>query len=97
MSVKRLSFSAAEKYKVSLEAIKADLTFAEISSKYTVHATQIAKWKRQALDYLADSFTDKKKPQDNYEKELAELYQQIGKLKVENDFLKKKCDLFCRG
>jgi hypothetical protein len=42
------------------------------------------------------SFTDQKKPQENHEEELAELYQQIGKLKVENDFLKKKCDLFSR-
>jgi transposase len=96
MSVKRLSFSAAEKFKVALEAIKAEMTMAEISAKYAVHATQIGNWKKQALDYLAASFADKKKPQENHEKELAELYQQIGKLKVENDFLKKKCDLFFR-
>jgi len=96
MSVKRLSFSAAEKFKVALEAIRSELTIAEISAKYAVHATQISKWKKQALDYLAASFVDKKKPQDNHEKELAELYQQIGQLKVENDFLKKKCNLFFR-
>ena len=90
MSVKRLSFSAAEKFRVALEAIKGEKTLAEISAKYSIHATQINKWKKQALDYLAASFTDAKKPQDNHEKELAELYQQIGKLKVENDFLKKK-------
>lgn len=94
MSVKRLSFSAAEKFKVALEAIRGDMTIAEISSKYAVHATQIQKWKKQALEYLALSFTDKKKPKENHEKELAELYQQIGQLKVENDFLKKKCNLF---
>jgi len=93
MSIKRLSFSAAEKFKVALEAIKAELTMAEISAKYSVHATQISNWKRQALEYLAMSFTDKKRPPDNHEKELAELYQQIGQLKVENDFLKKKCNL----
>ena len=96
MSVKRLAFSAAEKLKVALEAIKGELTIAEISSKYGVHATQISKWKKQALDHLSVSFTDQKKPQENHEEELAELYQQIGKLKVENDFLKKKCDLFSR-
>ena len=41
MSVKRLSFSAAEKFKVALEAIRSELTIAEISAKYAVHATQI--------------------------------------------------------
>ena len=96
MSVKRLHFSAAEKYRVALEAIKGEKTVAELSAQYSVHASQIAKWKKQALEYLATSFADKKKPRENHEKELAELYQQIGKLKVENDFLKKKCDLFVR-
>lgn len=94
MSVKKLNFSAAEKFKVALEAIKAEITIAEISAKYGVHATQIHKWKKIALEYLAASFTDKKKPQENHGKEMAELYQQIGQLKVENDFLKKKCNLF---
>ena len=96
MSVKRLKFSAAEKFRVALEAIKGEKTIAEISSYYHVHATQISSWKRQALEYLATSFTDKKKPEESHEKELGELYQQIGQLKVENDFLKKKCDLFLR-
>jgi len=94
MSTKRLTFSAVEKFKVALEAIRGELTIAEISAKYAVHATQINKWKKQALEYLAVSFTDKKKPIINHEKELNELYQQIGQLKVENDFLKKKCSLF---
>lgn len=96
MSTKRIKFSAAEKFKVALEAIKGDLTLAEISAKYLVHPTQISNWKKQALDYLASSFTDKLKPKENADNELAELYQQIGKLKVENDFLKKKCNLFGR-
>lgn len=96
MSVKRLVFSAAEKFKVALEAIKGELTIAEISSKYGVHATQISKWKKQALDHLACSFTDRKKLAVDHGKELAELYQQIGQLKVENDFLKKKCNLLFR-
>jgi transposase-like protein len=96
MSTKRLKFSAAEKFRVALEAIKGEKTIAEISAHYSVHATQISSWKKQALEYLAASFTDKHKPKENHEKELGELYQQIGQLKVENDFLKKKCDLFFR-
>lgn len=89
MSSKRRNFSASEKYKVALEAIKGDLKNAEISSKYKVHVTQINKWKKQALDYLASSFSGKPNQQEDNGKELAELYQQMGKLKVENDFLKK--------
>ena len=98
MSVKRISFSAAEKLRVALEAMKGEMTIAEISAKYFVHATQISKWKKQALDYMAAAFTDKLRLHDNssHDKELAELYQQIGQLKVENDFLKKKCNLFSR-
>ena len=98
MSVKRMSFSAAEKFKVALEAIKGEMTIAEISAKYFVHSSQISKWKKQALDYIAAAFSNKLKMPDNsiHDKELAELYQQIGQLKVENDFLKKKCDLFNR-
>ena len=94
MSVKKMKFSAAEKFKVALEAIKGENTIAAISAKYFVHSTQINNWKKQALDYLAAAFADRLKPQENHDKELSELYQQIGKLKVENDFLKKKCDLF---
>jgi putative transposase len=90
MKNKRNRYSAAEKSKIALEAIKGDLTLSEISSKYRVHATQINKWKKQALDYLAMAFTEKFKQPDNQEEKLAELYQQIGQLKVENDFLKKK-------
>lgn len=98
MSVKRMSFSAAEKLRVALEAIKGEMTMAEISAKYFVHATQISAWKKQALDYMVAAFTDKLKLHDNsgHDKELAELYQQIGQLKVENDFLKKKSNLFSR-
>lgn len=97
MSEKRRKFGAAERYRVALEAIKGELTMAEISSKYRVHVTQINKWKKQALEYLAASFTDKTKRVENHDQEFAELYRQIGKLKVENDFLKKKCDLFSDG
>lgn len=94
MSEKK-SFTAAEKFKVALEAIKGELTIAEISSKYKVHATQISNWKKQALEYLASAFSEKLKVQQcNHEEMLTELYKQIGQLKVENDFLKKKCDLF---
>lgn len=93
MSTKRKSYLPAEKAKIVVEAIKGELTLAEISSRYDVHATQINHWKRYVLENLPGLFVDKAKQlQVDYESQLAELYQQIGQLKVENDFLKKKCN-----
>jgi len=58
------------------------------------NSTQINKWKKQAQEYLQSGFANRLElSTDYYEKRLGELYQQIGQLKVENDFLKKKCDL----
>jgi transposase len=94
---KRKKYSPAEKAKIALEAIKGELTLAQLSSKYAVHGTQINTWKKQAVALLPDIFTDKNKQEvTNYEIQLSELYEQIGRLKVENDFLKKKSELFCR-
>lgn len=95
MSIKRKSYTAAEKARIALEAIKGNLTAAEITTRYDVHTTQINQWKRQVLDSLPEIFSNKTKSlQVDYESQLAELYQQIGRLKVENDFLKKKSDQF---
>ena len=90
MSRKRLS--AQEKAKIALEAIRGDKTVAEISSIYGVHSTQISNWKRQALSGMVDIFSDKRHRQaKDHEGEASELYKHIGKLKVENEFLKKIC------
>ena len=95
MSKKRKSYTPAEKAKIALEAIKGELTLAQISSKYGAHATQINQWKKQALALLPDIFSDRKKQLlTDQETQLAELYEQIGRLKVENDFLKKKSEVF---
>lgn len=93
----RRKFSPAEKYRIVLEAIKGDLTQAQITAKYQVHVTQINTWKKQALEYLQAAFSNKLELSglvDEHEKKLAELFQQIGQLKVENDFLKKKSNSF---
>lgn len=96
MSVKKRRFTAAEKFKVAVESLKGNLTISEISSKHGVHSTQIAKWKKQAVEYLQAGFANRLETStDYYEKEMTKLYEQIGKLKVENDFLKKKSDLLC--
>ena len=95
MSEKRTKYSPADKAKIALEAIKGELTLAQITSKYKIHATQVNAWKKQALAYLPDAFSDKSRVETTtYETQLGELYEQIGRLKVENDFLKKKSELF---
>lgn len=95
MRDKRKKYTATEKAKIALEAIKGEQTLSEITSKYGVHATQINTWKKQALAYLPDAFSEKNKQiATGYEAQLGDLYEQIGRLKVENDFLKKKSELF---
>ena len=95
MNGRRKKHSASEKARIALEAIKSELTPAQITSKYGIHASQVSTWKKQALSYLPEAFSDKGKQESaRYETQLAGLYEQIGRLKVENDFLKKKCDVF---
>lgn len=81
----------AFKAKVALEAIKEQKTIAELSSQYGVHPTQITKWKKQALDGMSKVFSDGLGEQTQETEELIQqLYQQVGKLQVERDWLKKK-------
>jgi len=83
-------FDADFKSRVALEAIKGNKTIAEISSDYKVHSTQIANWKRQALTGIKEFFSHGTRTHaEESDREMGDLYAQIGKLKVENDFLKK--------
>ena len=93
----RKSFSPDFMAKVVLAAIKGDMTASELSSKYEVHRTQINNWRKRGMDGLVEIFRGKrdKSLKDN-EKLIDELYRQIGQLKVENDWLKKKSALFER-
>ena len=85
----------AFKARVALEAIKEQRTIAELSSTYGIHSTQITKWKRKAVEILTHGFSDQQKKHEQDDRELIqELYQQIGRLKVEVDFLKKKMGIF---
>ncbi len=59
MSITRKKYSPSEKAKIALEAIKSEMTLAQITAKYGVHATQVTSWKKQALAYLPDAFIDK--------------------------------------
>ncbi|WP_341758828.1 transposase [Candidatus Tisiphia endosymbiont of Ptychoptera albimana] len=88
-------YSAEEKAKIVIEAIKGELTIAQITSKYGVHATQISNWKKQGLELLVQGFKNKTQSADPNQQELIKnLYEQIGQLSVECDWLKKKSALF---
>ncbi len=88
----RKSFSAEFMAKVALEAIKEEKTIAEISSRYEVHRTQITNWRKRAMEGIKEIFNGRReKSSENKEQQIDELYRQIGKLKVENEWLKKNC------
>ena len=88
--MKRRKFSPEFKSKVALEAIKGIQTIHEIARQYEVHPNQVSQWKRQLREGLEDVFTDPRRSGRSEEKEKDRLYQEIGRLKVELDWLKKK-------
>src|SRR3989304_7387926 len=89
----RKSFNTEFMAKVALEAIKEEKTIAELSSQYEVHRTQITNWRKRALEGLVGIFQGKEaRTVGEKEKVIDELYRQIGQLKVENEWLKKKLD-----
>ena len=81
-----------------MEAIKGDLTMAQISSQYGVHGSQINRWKKEAMEAMVSGFSSKPKAVDTSQTELIDqLYQQIGQLTMERDWLKKKSGTFGFG
>ena len=87
-------YSPNFKAKVAMATLREDRTMAELSSQFGVHRAQIQRWKKEAIDFFPQLFSPKatKKDQEN-EKLIEDLYKQIGQLKVENDWLKKKVEL----
>ena len=91
MKNKRRNHSAAFKAKVALAAVKGDKTIAELAGEYEVHPNQITQWKKQLIESLPELFSRSRHKQKQKQDDLTEyLYQQIGQLKVELDWLKKK-------
>ena len=88
MKESRRKHSPSFKAKVALEALKGEETIAQIASRFEVHPTQVTKWKKSLQDEAASIFGEdharKKKEDENL---VARLYQEIGQLKVEKDFL----------
>lgn len=90
----RRQYSADWKAKIALEAIKGQRTIQQIASHYEIHPHLVTRWKKQLLDGAAEIFSNGQEVAAKADEELkAELYQQIGKLQVELDWLKKKSGL----
>jgi len=91
----RRRHDAALKAKVALEAVKGEKTIAQIASEFKVHPNMVRKWRKQLLEMLPDLFSDRRKKKDKEDRDEREdeLYRQIGQLKVELDWLKKKSQL----
>jgi transposase-like protein len=88
MKRSRRKFSSKFKSKVAIEALKERSTIQELASKYEVHPNQISTWKRELLQ-KADSVFDQKTNSNTPEEDNTKLYNKIGKMQVEIDFLKE--------
>ena len=89
----RRHFPAAFKAKVAIEAIKGQKTVNEIASIYEVHPTQVAQWKKEALELLPQAMADGRTREARDAKPVDEeqLHRKIGQQAIEIDFLKKNC------
>ena len=95
MTKNRRRFSADYKFRVALEAAKGQETLSELATKYSLHPNQISQWKRQLLESGADVFSHNgNKEAQAQDAEQSELYEQIGRLKMELEWLKKKAAPF---
>jgi len=91
MGAQRKSYPKELKAKVALEAIKGDRTISQIVSEYGVHSSQVTAWKKRVLEELPEIFSNgRSKKREDEEGLKARLFQEIGELKFELDWLKKK-------
>ena len=89
--MKRRQHSAQFKAKVALEALKGQSTVNEVASKYGIHPSQTTRWKQQLEEGVQEIFANRQQRRAKEEVELkARLYQEVGQLKVELDWLKSK-------
>ena len=90
MTTTRRKFSKEFKAKVVLEALKERETLESLAKKYELQPTQISLWKTQAMSNFPALFTSETPRDKGNDVDVQQLYAQIGKLQVQNDFLKKK-------
>ena len=93
MSNKRKRYNPEFKAKVAVAALKNEETTSELTARFGVHPTMIAAWKRALLNGAPDIFDKNQKAKKQTKKQVDELYQKIGQLQVERDFLSKKLSL----
>ena len=92
MTGKRTRYSADFKTKVALEALRGELTAAQLAAKHGIHQTMVGEWKRQAMEGLTAVFSGKSAAEERAkatEADVDKLHAKIGQLVVERDFLAK--------
>ena len=88
---KRRVFGGSFRAKVALAALKGDKTLAQLADQFEVHANQVSAWRKELVERSAELFEHgRKRPRDEASASQEELYQQIGRLKMEVEWLKKK-------
>jgi transposase-like protein len=95
MAQKRKQYSGQFKFKIALEAAKGTKTMSQLASETGVHPTQIGQWKRQLLEEGVEFFSHNGNGKEQRDEKVeAELYEQIGRLKMELEWVKKKAAQF---
>ena len=90
MTRKRRNFGPEFRARVALEALREEMTLAELAKKHDVHPNMISNWKKQIIENSQGIFSGKSKTIDrSREEEVKDLHAKIGRLIIENDFLKK--------
>ena len=93
----RRRFSAKQKAQIVLEILKEERTIAQIASEYSVHPNHLHRWKKQAIDHFDELFQKDHKQERTkeaaHERQLEELYAEIGRLTTQVNWLKKKSGL----
>ncbi len=90
MATTRKQYSPKFKARVAVKAIRGEKTLSQLASQFKVHPIQIAKWRQAALEQLPELFVDGRTRKGNGEADSDALYEEIGRLKVELDWLQKK-------
>ena len=91
--MKRKKYPKEFKARVALEALKDEKSIAQISAEYEVHSNMITKWKKQLKENMATIFIRKNEQEPDAERQIDNLYREIGRIQVENAWLKKKLGL----
>lgn len=92
MKAKRKRHEPEFKARVALEALKGEKTIQQIAKEYEIHPVQVSDWKKSMMERMPEIFSSgrKKSPEEQYEREKAQLHAKIGQQAVEIDFLTKK-------